>query len=169
MARDNVGFMTKKKPFTSGEAPEAVTSDSQKAKDTALRAKQDMQASKEREADKGRFNKQVANAKSEAGMASANKQYSAKAPKADPVVDKIMSASPTTKPAVATTAPVKKPTVVSRAPVETAASRASRQAAYDDWKKSQAALGAPGMKKGGAVKSKIDGCAQRGKTRGRII
>ena len=164
MARDNVGFMTKKKPFTSGEASEAVTSDSQKAKDTALRAKQDIQASKEREADKGRFNKQDANAKSEAGMASANKQY---AKPSNPVVDKIMAASPTTKPAPATTAPVKKPTVVSRAPVETAASRTSRQAAYDDWKKSQAVLGAPGMKKGGAVKSKIDGCAVRGKTKGK--
>ena len=164
MARDNVGFMTKKKPFTSGEVPEAVTSDSQKAKDTALRAKQDIQASKEREADKGRFNKQVADAKSEAGMASTNKQY---AKPSNPVVDKITAASPTTKPAPATTAPVKKPTVVSRAPVETAASRTSRQAAYDDWKKSQAVLGAPGMKKGGAVKSKIDGCAVRGKTRGK--
>ena len=79
--------------------------------------------------------------------------------------------------------------VVSKAPAkpaqETAASRASRQAAYDDWKSSQKALGAPGMKKGGTAKKKmacggkayakgglvksskaINGCASKGLTKG---
>ena len=68
---------------------------------------------------------------------------------------------------------------------ESASSKASRQAAYDDWKSSQKALGAPGMKKGGVAKKKmacggkayakgglvksskaINGVAQRGLTKG---
>jgi hypothetical protein len=64
-----------------------------------------------------------------------------------------------------------KKVAVSRPSGETAASRASRQAAYDDWKKNTAEpaskLAKPeykGFKKGGS----IDGCATSGKTRGKI-
>lgn len=85
-------------------------------------------------------------------------------------------------------APVAKPAVkaAKAALKETEASRSSRQAAYDDWKKSQKALGAPGMKKGGVAKKKmacggkayakgglvkasksINGVAQRGLTKGK--
>ena len=81
-------------------------------------------------------------------------------------------ANPKSKSDVVST-PKAKP-VAARTPVETSASKASRQAAYNDWKSSQAAIGAPGMKKGGMVKSSSassrgDGCAQRGKTRGRFV
>jgi len=83
----------------------------------------------------------------------------------------VQRAPAATQPVVTKTPVVKAP--VARTPVESASSRAARQAAYDDWKRSQAELGAPGMKKGGSVKSSAssrgDGCAQRGKTRGRFV
>ena len=96
-----------------------------------------------------------------------------------------VESKPEVKPEVKA-APVAKPAVKAAKPAqETAASRASRQAAYDDWKSSQKALGAPGMKKGGTAKKKmacggkayakgglvksskaINGCASKGLTKG---
>ena len=86
------------------------------------------------------------------------------------VPDKAATPAPTPKAeAKASVAP--RGQTASKPARETDASRASRQAAYDDWKKNTAEpaskLAKPeykGFKKGGS----IDGCATSGKTRGKI-
>ena len=107
-----------------------------------------------------------------------------KRPDAGSGFKKDSSTSTTPSPAAKTTTPSPvKP--AARAPVESSSSRASRQAAYEDWVKTNRdpmtkEYLATGMKKGGkvtcmksggAVKSSAssrgDGCAQRGKTRGK--
>ena len=116
-----------------------------------------------------------------------------KRPDAGSGFKKDSSTSTTPSPAAKTTtpSPAAKTTTPSpvkpaaRAPVESSSSRASRQAAYEDWVKTNRdpmtkEYLATGMKKGGkvtcmksggAVKSSAssrgDGCAQRGKTRGK--
>ena len=93
----------------------------------------------------------------------------------------------TPSPAAKTTTPSPAAKTTARAPVESSSSRASRQAAYEDWVKTNRdpmtkEYLATGMKKGGKVtcmnsggsvkssaSSRGDGCAQRGKTRGKWV
>ena len=84
-----VGFMTpiKKKPFKSD------SSDNQTAQDKALRAKQDLQAAKERESDKSRFIKQVQGAKSNTSILTPD-PYAKSTPGSNTIVNKIMAAKP---------------------------------------------------------------------------
>ena len=167
--------------------PDGVPSRKERAAtDAKTRDKQDIQSRIEQAGNSAKVKKQISDAKSERS-AFGSPSYAKS--KADPVVNKIMEA----KPAAKATAPASTKVVrkdVTKAPAkpaqETAASRASRQSAYDDWKSSQKALGAPGMKKGGTAKKKmacggkayakgglvksskaINGCAQRGLTKGR--
>jgi len=138
------------------------------------REQQDVDARKDREADKGRFNKQVENAKAEAGMASANKQY---AKSSNPVVDKIMAAKPTP---ASTPAPVKKSSPAPKTQMDKMKEAYKSYGSSSDTAENQAVQkrlsGGPasyGFKSGGSVKSSAssrgDGCAQRGKTRGRFV
>ena len=109
-----------------------------------------------------------------------------KRPDAGSGFKKDSSTSTAPSPAAKTTAPSPvKP--AARAPVESSSSRASRQAAYEDWVKTNRdpmtkEYLATGMKKGGKVtcmnsggsvkssaSSRGDGCAQRGKTRGKWV
>ena len=84
-----VGFMTpiKKKSFKSD------SSDNQTAQDKALRAKQDLQAAKERESDKSRFIKQVQGAKSNTSILTPD-PYAKSTPGSNAIVNKIMAAKP---------------------------------------------------------------------------
>ena len=168
--------------------PDGVPSRKERAAtDAKTRDKQDIQSRIEQAGNSAKVKKQISDAKSERS-AFGSPSYAKPAAKPDPVVNKIMEA----KPAAKATAPASTKVVrkdVTKAPAkpaqETAASRASRQAAYDDWKSSQKALGAPGMKKGGTAKKKmacggkayakgglvksskaINGCASKGLTKG---
>lgn len=84
-----VGFMTpiKKKSFKSD------SSDNQTTQDKALRAKQDLQAAKERESDKSRFIKQVQGAKSNTSILTPD-PYAKSTPGSNAIVNKIMAAKP---------------------------------------------------------------------------
>jgi hypothetical protein len=86
-----VGFMTpiKKKSFKSD------SSDNQTTQDKALRAKQDLQAAKERESDKSRFIKQVQGAKSNTSILTPD-PYAKSTPGSNAIVNKIMAAKPET-------------------------------------------------------------------------
>lgn len=147
--------------------------------------------------DSDRFKRQVEGAK--ADMDSFKTSPYAKSTKSDPVVDKIMSARPEKSDVfsadeiatgkarrernaalVAANPKAYAPKATpKKAPTETTASRASRQSAYEDWKKSQADIRGTTLKKGGKVKTKCyatggsvgkgDGCATKGRTKGRIV
>jgi hypothetical protein len=96
-----VGFMTpiKKKSFKSD------SSDNQTAQDKALRAKQDLQAAKERESDKSRFIKQVQGAKSNTSILTPD-PYAKSTPGSNAIVNKIMAAKPEAPKPEAPKAPV---------------------------------------------------------------
>ena len=96
-----VGFMTpiKKKSFKSD------SSDNQTAQDKALRAKQDLQAAKERESDKSRFIKQVQGAKSNTSILTPD-PYAKATPGSNAIVNKIMAAKPEAPKPEAPKAPV---------------------------------------------------------------
>ena len=149
--------------------------------------------------DSDRFKRQVEGAKADMSLFKTSPY--AKSTKSDPVVDKLMSAKPESKTSdsfsadeiaagaarrkrnadlVAANPKAYAPKATpKRAPTETAASRASRQSAYDDWKKSQSDIRGTTLKKGGKVKTKCyaaggsvskgDGCATKGRTKGRIV
>ena len=108
MGKNNpeVGFMTpiKKKSFKSD------SSDNQTAQDKALRAKQDLQAAKERESDKSRFIKQVQGAKSDMS-AFGSSPYTKSTPGSNDVVNKIMAAKPQKPVQSAVPTPVSSPTM----------------------------------------------------------
>jgi len=187
-----VGFMTpiKKKTYKS------ESSDNQKAQDKALRAKQDLQAAKERESDKSRFIKQVQGAKSDMS-AFGDKPYAKSTPGSNAIVNKIMAAKPEApKPEApkpeAPKAEAPKPVVKAAPKVKSKFER--MQDAYEGFGKGSDSAAnkaiqariegkgeakAPAMKKGGSAckgyakggsvrsaASRGDGCATKGHTRG---
>jgi len=168
MRENTTGFFKPKSKEKTPSLDERIASD-------PGRAKQDMQAAKERESDKGKIIKQVEDAKSESSVRS-NPQYkSASAP------DKIAALIPTEAPKVKASGLSKEELAADSkvpyksmspkaAPVQTEGSRARAQIdRMRDIYNSDASVRPEGYKKGGAVKSgasRGDGCAQRGRTRG---
>ena len=177
-----VGFMTpiKKKTYKS------ESSDNQTAQDKALRAKQDLQAAKERESDKSRFIKQVQGAKSDMS-AFGDKPYAKSTPGSNAIVNKIRAAKPE-----APKAEAPKPVVKAAPKVKSKFER--MQDAYEGFGKGSDSAAnkaiqariegkgeakAPAMKKGGSAckgyakggsvrsaASRGDGCATKGHTKG---
>jgi len=173
MRENTTGFFKPKSKEKTPSLDERIASD-------PGRAKQDMQAAKEQESDKGKIIKQVADAKSESSVRS-NPQYEKSSTN---IADQIPTEAPKTAPVAKPTmksAPVAKPTMKS-APTskyrggrsEEDINRMIAEATPDRMRASQFEKDNPDAtpyKKGGAVKSgasRGDGCAQRGRTRGTL-
>ena len=182
MRENTTGFFKPKSKEKTPSLDERIASD-------PGRAKQDMQAAKERESNKGKIIKQVADAKSESSVRS-NPQY-----KSASTPSKIASSIPTEAPAESNV-PFKGQTAKKSAPKRSTPSVQTpsqddmdREARIKENEKFFADRGAfkdsEGMKRGGAVKSKAkstcmktggmvksgasrgDGCAIRGRTKGK--
>ena len=186
---NNAGFVVPKKKEKSPSLDERIASDSG-------RAKQDIQAAKEREADKGKVIKQVADAKSESSVRS-NPQYEKSSTN---IADQIPTEAPKDKSSGLTKEELSaesnipyrgqaakettsaKPTMKS-APTskyrggrsEEDINRMINEATPERMRGAQFEKDNPDAtpyKKGGVVKSgasRGDGCAQRGRTKGRMV
>jgi len=138
------------------------------------RAKQDIQATKEREADKGRVIRQVQGAKSDLSMTGSDpyKKASTSVMDSIPTEDPKAKSSGLTKEELAADSKVPYKSMSSKAaPAQTEGSKARAQIArMRDIYNSDASVRPEGYKKGGAVKSgasRGDGCAIRGRTKGK--
>ena len=178
---NNAGFVVPNKKEKTPSLDERIASDSG-------RGKQDMQAAKARESDKGKFNKQVADAKSESSVRS-NPQY-----KNASTPDKVAAPIPTEAPKVKSSGLTKEELPAkSNTPYKSTGSKATskptskyrggrseadiqamiNEATPARMRASQFAQDNPDatpFKKGGAVKSgasRGDGCAIRGRTKGK--
>ena len=174
MRENTTGFFKPKSKEKTPSLDERIASD-------PGRAKQDIQATKEREADKGRVIRQVQGAKSDLSMTESDPYKKSSTSVADQIPTEAPKAAPIAAPVVKKAVPKTAPAVKNAAPTSKyrgGRSEADIQAMIDEatpdrMRASQFAQDNPDAtpyKKGGTVKSSAssrgDGCAQRGRTRG---
>lgn len=168
MRENTTGFFKPKSKEKTPSLDERIASDSG-------RAKQDMQAAKEREADKGKVLRQVQGAKSDLSMTGSDpyKKSSTSVANQIPTETPKVKSSGLTKEELAAGSKVPYKSTGSKAaskPAETEGSKVRAQIErMKDIYNSDPSMKSENYKKGGAVKSgasRGDGCAQRGRTRG---
>jgi len=170
MRENTTGFFKPKSKEKTPSLDERIASD-------PGRAKQDMQAAKERESDKGRVIRQVQGAKSDLSMTGSDPYKKASTSVADSIPTEPSKAkakaSDLSKEELAADSKVPYKSMSPKAaPAQTEGSRARAQIdRMRDIYNSDASVRPEGYKKGGAVKSSAssrgDGCAVRGRTKGK--
>lgn len=165
MRENTTGFFKPKSKEKTPSLEERIASD-------PGRAKQDIQAAKEREADKGRVIRQVQGAKSDLSMTGRDPYKKSSTSVADQIPTEAPKASGLSKEELAADSKVPYKSMSPKAtPTQTEGSKARAQIErMKDIYNSDATVRPEGYKKGGTVKSSAssrgDGCAQRGRTRG---